>query len=186
VSLLNTLFVASSLAVDSCVAALARGLASGKPRARDALIVGGVFGVAQGLMPLAGALGGRAASELFTRVDHWIAFGLLAALGVKSLLDAARRGGSVATSAPGAATLVIAALATSVDAAAAGFGFALVGESVAPLAWFTGAITACGSAACYLAGKSLAPRHRRAGLAAAGVVLLAIAFNVLREHWDHA
>jgi putative Mn2+ efflux pump MntP len=185
VGLINTLLVASSLAVDSCVVALARGLAERRPRARDALVVGAAFGVAQGVMPVLGAVGGRVTSELFTRVDHWVAFGVLAALGVKSLLEARRADATPASASAGAFSLVLAALATSIDAAAAGFSFSLIGEPIAPLAWFAASITACGSAACFIGGRSLGARHRRIGLVLGGLVLIAIGLNVLREHSDH-
>ena len=46
----------------------------------------------------------------------------------------------------------------------------------------TAAITACGSTLSYLGGKHLGTRHQRAGLLAGGLVLIAIAANVLREH----
>ena len=85
--LMETLLVAASLAVDSCVISLARGLATPHPRGSDALAAGGVMGAFHGAAAPLGALLGTSTSALFERVDHWVAFTVLAALGLKSLLE---------------------------------------------------------------------------------------------------
>ncbi len=181
----NTSLVASGLSVDACAAALAFGLARGRGAWREALIVGATFGAMSGAMPLLGAVGGGMAAKWFERVDHWIAFAVLAGLGLKSLFESRRAAVAHGRELAGYASLFVAALATSIDTLAAGFSFELVGERVATLAWLTGAISACGSAACYLGANRLGPRYRRAGMVVGGIVLIAIAFNVLREHADH-
>jgi len=179
----ETLLIAVSLAVDSCVISLALGLATPKPRGSDALVVGGVMGAFHGAAAALGALLGTSTSELFERFDHWVAFAVLAGLGLKSLSEARRFGRSNAKSATTTTLgLLLAATATSVDVVAVGFGFRLIDEPVAPLAWLTAAITACGSAVSFLGGKRLGARYQRAGLVAGGLVLIAIAANVLREH----
>lgn len=181
--LAETLLIAASLAVDSCVISLARGLATPRPRGSDALVVGGVMGAFHGAAAALGAMLGTSTSDLFERFDHWVAFGVLVGLGLKSLLEAR---GVNNSEAKGATTttlgLLLAATATSIDVVAVGFGFRLIDEPVVPLAWFTAIITACGSAASFVGGKRLGARYQRAGLVAGGLVLIAIAVNVLREH----
>ena len=141
------------------------------------------MGACHGAAAPLGALLGTRTSEWFERFDHWVVFAVLAGLGLKSLLEARGFGkGGERSAMTTTLGLLLAAAATSIDVVAVGFGFRLIDEPVAPLAWFTAVVTACGSATCFLGGKRLGTRYQRAGMVAGGLVLIAIGANVLREH----
>ena len=121
--------LALALAMDAFAVALIQG-ARFRPAARGALSIGAVFGAFQGLMPLIGWGIGAVALVYVAAVDHWIAFGLLAFLGGRMIIggngedDAAPRLAGMA--------LLVAGVATSIDALAAGITLPTLG--VAPLA----------------------------------------------------
>jgi len=182
---IELVILALALTMDAFAVSLVRG-SSGRHSLVAALELGAVFGLAQGFMPLAGwALG-----ALFTRgieaVDHWIAFALLGALGVRMIhaafsddqLDPAgessRRSHFLG--------LLAAAIATSVDAAAAGLTlelFALpVWLSCCVIAFATFLICTPG----YWFSSRIGPRFGRYAEGAGGVVLIGLGTKILLEH----
>jgi putative Mn2+ efflux pump MntP len=182
----SAIALAFGLAMDATAVSAARGLAGKRPR--ELVVLPLLFGGFQSGMSALGWLAGRWAGAYIARWDHWVAFGLLTAIGGKMLLDAWRdrprdsRRDDDAERAPPPATIAVylgLALATSIDAAAAGLTLPLV--PVAPWLALTliGAITAACSAIGYLAGRLLGDRLG-AGLAAlGGVVLIAIGVEML-------
>ena len=165
------------LAMDATAVSAARGLA-GHLR-REIVILPALFGVFQSGMAGLGLLGGTWAGPYVAAWDHWVAFGLLVAIGGKMIYDA-WRGAEDTEHVPGTIALYLGlALATSIDAAAAGLTLALV--PVAP--WVAivliGAITAACSVAGYLAGRALGHRFgARLGILG-GVVLIVIGIDML-------
>jgi putative Mn2+ efflux pump MntP len=148
-------------------------------------VAGGVaialtFGVFQALMPLAGWGIGAVAFAYIEAVDHWIAFGLLGFLGVRML------GGHVGEEEAGHAltgkALLIAGVATSIDALAA--GITLPTLSVAPLVavaligGVTFAMSGAGVALGRIAGDRFGTWAERAG----GIILIGLGCKILAEH----
>jgi putative Mn2+ efflux pump MntP len=179
------LILSLALAMDAFAVSLARG-ASGPRSLGRAVELGLVFGAAQGLMPLVGWSLGRALAGPFQAFDHWIAFLLLTILGIRMLVAA--RGDGPAPAAASAAPpgrvlgLATAAVATSIDAAAAGLTLPLLGTAI-PLACLTiGATTALLSTAGYLLGNRAALAAGKAAEAAGGVVLILLGLKILTEH----
>ena len=74
--------------MDAVAVAIAAGLSVKMLKFRDALKMATFFGLAQALMPLGGYLLGTLFANALAAFDHWIAFALLAGLGVKMILDA--------------------------------------------------------------------------------------------------
>ena len=184
IDLARAVLLGSGLAVDSCVVALAQGIASAEHRARRALVVGAVFGAFQGAMPVLGWFVGAPVARLFASFAPWVAFAVLGVLGAKSIRDALRcDDANDGVSSYGARWLIAAAVATSIDALAAGFGLSLAGQPIAPTAIAAGLITALGSTASYLAGRGLGLRHRRVAQFVAGIVLIGIGAQILYAHW---
>jgi putative Mn2+ efflux pump MntP len=184
-SIVTSLLLASGLAVDSCVVALAQGISTTPHRGRRALVVGAVFGAFQGLMPLLGWFAGEPIARMFASVDHWVAFAVLGALGAKSIHDALRRGESgEGPSTFSARWLIVGAFATSIDALAAGFGLALAHEPIATTAIAAAVITGVGSSVSFAAGSRFAASHRRAAQIVAGLVLIGIGAHILYTHMN--
>ena len=109
--ILSLLFLAAALAMDAFSAAVTDGMIVKKIRFYDAIKVGLFFGVFQFLMPCIGNLVSGFATDIVERFDHWIAFVLLGFLGLHPIKNS---------------SLLLAAIATSIDALAAGVTLAAV------------------------------------------------------------
>src|SRR5689334_15242121 len=106
--------------MDATAVAAARGCAS--PGRSEVLITSVLFGAAQAVMPAIGWVVGVSAGQWIAAIDHWIAFGVLAALGIKMLREAANfeEEAGEARRGRGMRVLLTLALATSIDALAVG------------------------------------------------------------------
>ncbi len=80
------------------------------------VLVGLWFGGFQGLMPLLGWLLGSRFSLYITAIDHWIAFALLAILGINMLREARSGDKEEASASLGFRVMFAMAVATSIDA----------------------------------------------------------------------
>lgn len=180
-STIACLFLACGLAVDSCLVALAQGLVAREHRPSRAVTLALVFGGFQGAMLVAGWFAGEPVARWFSSFDHWIAFGLLAAIGVRTIVEGYRHADEP-RSELSHAKLLLAGVATSIDALAAGFGLALAHAPIERAALWTVGITAFGSAAAYFGGKGLGQRWERGAHWAAGLVLIAIGARILFSH----
>lgn len=176
------LILALALAADAFAVAVCQG-AVARPGARGALRIGSAFGVAQGLMPLAGWAVGMAFAGLIREVDHWIAFGLLAALGAKAIHEGLEPPDDCdpAPSLSGWA-LAGAALATSIDAAAAGLTLPTLGAPILLACLIIGGVTLAACAGGVFIGAAAGARIGKRAEVAAGVALILIGTKILIEH----
>ncbi|HEY5471554.1 MAG TPA: manganese efflux pump MntP family protein, partial [Candidatus Limnocylindrales bacterium] len=90
------------------------------------------FGLFQFFMPILGWLAGLSLAHWISSVDHWIAFGLLAAIGGKMIYEAlwGDEEKRAATDATRGSSLVVLSVATSIDALAVGLSLALLGVPI--------------------------------------------------------
>ena len=177
------LFILSiALAMDAFAVSLVRGSVGQRSVARAAEL-GAAFGLAQGLMPLLGWALADLLGDLFTVVDHWVAFILLSVLGWRMLRESfAPPDGPSPGEHSHLLGLATAAFATSIDAAAAGVTFDLLGLSV-PLACLTiGATTALLCTAGYLVGGRVPERLGKRAEFVGGLVLIGLGLKILLEH----
>jgi putative Mn2+ efflux pump MntP len=168
-----------ALAMDAFAVALTQG-ARHRPDGRSALAIAATFGLFQAAMPLIGWGIGAIGMAYLAAVDHWIAFGLLAFLGARML--GGHVGDEEAAHALTGRALLLAGVATSVDALAAGMTLPTLG--VAPLLAVTliGGITfvlsLAGAVLGRRAGDAMGPWAERAG----GVILIGLGCKILAEH----
>jgi manganese efflux pump family protein len=182
---MSLLLLALALSMDVFAAALGRGVAANSgSTVRAALVVGLALGAAQGLMPLLGWSLNAALARLFRDIDHWIAFVLLLLIGLHMLKEgyAGRRMGGGSGESNGGASLLVLALATSIDAAAAGATLAGLQQSVAvacaTLAAAGFLFAVAGVVLGKVAGDAIGPRAQMVG----GVVLIGLAIKIVIEH----
>ena len=177
----ETLLVAVGLAMDSFAVALGASAQGSIQRRRTAAAMVFWFGTFQGGMAVVGWLVGARVSDWITTLDHWIAFGLLAAVGAHMI-----RGGVTGDAEPidlsGPWTLLSLAVATSIDALAVGLGMAFVdidarGPGVT-IAVVTAALTLVGVLGGRALGRALGDRMQIVG----GVVLFLIGARILVTH----
>src|ERR1700733_10158617 len=81
----STLLLAFAMSTDAFAAAVGKGATLHRPHLREALRTGLIFGVIEAATPLIGWALGRAAAPYVASWDHWIAFGLLALLGLRMI-----------------------------------------------------------------------------------------------------
>ena len=117
--ILSLLFLAAALAMDAFSAAVTDGMIVKKIRFYDAIKVGLFFGVFQFLMPCIGNLVSGFATDIVERFDHWIAFVLLGFLGLHMIWES-RTEQEIPKNPLKNSSLLLAAIATSIDALAAG------------------------------------------------------------------
>jgi putative Mn2+ efflux pump MntP len=171
------------LAMDAAAVSAVRGLESPRIRPRDAVLVGGLFGGFQALMPLLGWLAGSRLGPYIEAWDHWIAFALLAAIGANMLREAGSGEERPAHTEPFAPrVLLLLAVATSIDALAAGITLPLLGAPVFLTAATVGVTTAALSVLALFAGRAFGQRLGPSLEIVGGVVLIALGTKVLVEH----
>lgn len=124
--IIDVVILAVSLSMDAFAVALCKGLAIKKINLKSCLVVGAWFGAFQGLMPLLGYLLGSTFAEKITSVSHWIAFVLLAIIGANMIKESFDKDEEGVDSSLGFKTMLIMAIATSIDALAVGVGFAFI------------------------------------------------------------
>ena len=139
-SLFEALLLALALCVDSLVVSATTAFKSKMPW-RQGVLMALVFGFCQGLFPLLGALIGDVARSFIEAVDHWVAFGLLAIIGGKMIVEGVRRKVESDAAAPGKSptlhtplsTYFLLGVATSIDAFSVGIGLGLQEHMLAVL-----------------------------------------------------
>ena len=179
--------LAVGLAGDACAAAICKGLATPKLRLKHMLITGLWFGGFQALMPVIGyipvKLLGPAMEKYITHIDHWVAFSVLAFLGVKMIYEAITGGEEECVDcsfAPRA--MVVMAVATSIDALAVGVTFALTDANIFVAALLIGVITFVLSALGVKIGNVFGVKYKKYAELAGGAVLVLIGLKILLEH----
>lgn len=185
--MLSIFFLAVGLAMDALAASLSQGArARPLPRQREMLRLALAFGIAQSLMPVAGWALGQAFQTLIRDIDHWVAFVVLSAIGVHMIYEGrtaradveAGERVSVATGWP----LLAMAVATSIDAAAAGVTLAFLDQAITAAAALIGIVT---FVLCYVGVWIGAAAGRLAGVWAqlfGGLLLIALGVKILVEH----
>jgi len=182
VGLASVSVLAVGLAMDATAAAAARGAApTPGSRLAGALRIGLLFGGFQAAMPLGGWLIGDRFGALVADWDHWIAFGLLTAIGIKMAIDGLRGGGAEKTDG-GWRVLLVLAFATSIDAFAAGLTLPLLGAPIAASLAIIFTVTAAMSSAAFLLGSRLARGAGRWIEVVGALLLIGVGVRILSVH----
>lgn len=178
--------LAVSMSVDAFAVSVGRGAAIGRPRLREALRTGIVFGTVEALTPVIGWAAGFAASRYVQAVDHWIAFALLAGVGLHMLHATFRAGEDAAPTGRSLAILVATAIGTSLDAMAVGVSLAFLDVNIIVVAIAIGLATFVMSSGGMLVGRLIGERFGKIAEAAAGVALCVLGGLILFEHLSAA
>ena len=183
----EALLLALALCVDSLVVSTTTAFRT-KMTYRRGLLMALIFGLCQGAFPLAGALIGDVAREFIEAVDHWIAFGLLAFIGGKMIIDGIRgeeEEENVSTYQHiNVSTFFLLGVATSIDAFAVGIGLGL-DNPLTTVLWIVatiGIVTTMVSLLGVYLGKRNIPVPERTANIIAGLVLLGLGVKILLEH----
>ncbi len=127
---LSVLVLAIALAMDAFGVSVTDGIVLKEVKLRNAIKIGLFFGVFQFIMPCIGSFLAEFAMDYIEAIDHWIAFVLLVFLGVKMIADSRNEEKEVSENPLGFSVLTMMAVATSIDALAAGITIAAVGSPI--------------------------------------------------------
>ncbi len=183
VGMIELLLLALGLSVDAMVAATTIGLCKVDLGLRDGLRVGIYFGGFQALMPLLGYLLGSQFKRYVQPFDHWLILGLLLFVGGKMICEA--RQFSDEDSLPDSCShwrLLVLAIATSLDALAAGISLSLSQAPMLRSILLIGLVTFLLSFGGAMWGRLLGRRFRSLASIAGGVILILIGLKVVAEH----
>jgi manganese efflux pump family protein len=180
----TSLALALSLSMDSFAAALGRGAAYKKPGLPEALRVGVIFGVCQLLMSVAGWAVGSSFAGVVQAYDHWIAFGLLLAIGGSMFRNAVagEADDPAAAKRSGWLSLLTTGVATSIDASAVGVGLAMADVNIALTASLVGIVTFMMGFGGVMLGRAAGPMLGRRAELVGGLGLIAVGTKILVEH----
>lgn len=182
------LLLAVGLSMDACAVSICKGLAMKKATFKEGAVCGIWFGGFQALMPLIGFFLGTLFAQAIEKVDHWIAFGLLAFIGVNMLRDAFSKEEECGQCQESDAdlsfkTMLIMAIATSIDALAVGISLAMAGDvNIFMAIGLIGAITFILSCAGVKIGNLFGSRFEKKAQAAGGFILIGLGIKILIEH----
>jgi putative Mn2+ efflux pump MntP len=122
--MLEVIILSIALSMDAFAVSIGLGSKAGERRL--GLKAGLYFGVFQALMPFIGYLGGKGVLGWVDDYAHWVAFGLLAAIGGKMIYESLQEGIEEDIAALTHKMMLLLAIATSIDAMAAGFSLTLL------------------------------------------------------------
>ncbi len=182
--LLSALLLGVGLSMDAFAVSVCKGLAVGKVKLKHMAIAGAWFGGFQALMPLIGYYLGSFFHIYIEKADHWVAFLLLALIGANMLREAfSKEESKPADASFGFRVMLVMAVATSIDALAAGIALAMEeGSGVFVSVACIGVITFLFSAAGVKVGSVFGEKYRSRAEAAGGVILILLGLKILMEH----
>ena len=181
-SLVELFLIAVGLSMDAFAVSVCKGLSTGKVRPIHMLCVGCYFGGFQALMPLIGYLLGTRFSGLIESVDHWIAFALLAFIGVNMIREAIKSGEESLDASFSVRTMIPLAIATSIDALATGVTFAFLRVEILSAVLFIGCATFLLSAVGLQIGSVFGARSKARAELFGGTVLILMGCKILLDH----
>lgn len=189
--ILELFLLAVGLSMDAFAVSVCKGLAMDKVNFRSAAVCGVWFGGFQALMPLIGYLLGSRFERYVDAVAPWIAFVLLALIGGNMIRDAFSKE-EEASAALDPKTMLLMAVATSIDALAVGITFACVPIRIVGASALVntligvcliGVTTFALSCAGVKIGNLFGTRYRAKAVLAGGVILILIGLKILLEHF---
>lgn len=182
--LLELFLIAVGLSMDAFAVSVCKGLSERQLKAKHYLIIGAWFGGFQALMPAVGYLLGSTFEQYIKAVDHWIAFVLLCFIGGNMIREALSKDEEKLDASFSFKTMLLLAIATSIDALAVGITFALLPDvNIAAAVLFIGATTFIHvSDRSEGLGNVFGTKYKSKAELAGGIILILIGTKILLEH----
>lgn len=173
--------LAVSLAMDAFAVSISAGISMQKRDISQALKIAFAFGLFQAVMPLIGFFGASSFYDYICHVDHWIAFFLLALIGGKMIFETIKKKGecSVFPTNVKFLQLMVLAVATSIDALAAGVSLSMLCSDIFIPVLMIGIVTFIFSFSGVTFGIKLGCRFGSGMEIFGGTVLILIGLKVL-------
>lgn len=183
---IDQILIAVALAMDCFTVSIASGLMLKRIYLKTTLITAFMFGLFQAAMPAIG----WSVTKLFNRyiegIDHWIAFGLLAIIGIKMIFDNFKAEEDKTFNPRSIYVILTMAVATSIDALAVGISFMCAGlrtwqQLVQPLI-IIGMTSALLSVGGNMIGVYIGRKIKLPVEMIGGILLIIIGLKILAEH----
>lgn len=179
--LIELFLLAVGLSMDAFAVSVCKGLSVSKINFKHMLVCGAYFGAFQALMPTIGYFLGEGLGKYITAVDHWVVFALLAIIGGNMIKESFESAEEVSPDF-GVKAMILLALATSIDALAAGLTFSILNVSIFKAALFIGIITFSLSFAGVKIGNLFGCRYKKISERIGGTILILMGLKILLEH----
>ncbi|XXQ68567.1 manganese efflux pump MntP family protein [Neisseriaceae bacterium B1] len=181
------ILLALGMSMDAFAAALARGaVLPKKTHFGQILRTGSVFGLVEMCAPLVGFALGSVAADLIREWDHWVAFILLAGLGLRMIYEGVAGEDEEVVEVPSgkqnALMLVFTAIGTSIDSMIVGVGLAFLAVNIWTSAISIGLATTIMATLGLWLGRFLGDKIGKWAEIAGGLVLIGIGAAVLIDH----
>ena len=171
------------LSMDAFAVSICKGLSVNRLRPGYMFSAALWFGGFQALMPLIGYYLGVSFADAVASIDHWIAFVLLGFIGGKMIMEAFHKNEECEYDPDFTfRTMLILAIATSIDALAVGVSLAFLKVDIVPAVVLIGLTTACFSAFGVWLGNIFGCRFKSKAEFAGGLILVIIGVKILLEH----
>ncbi len=202
--LISLITISIALSMDAFSVSICQGLSTKRFSLKMALSCGLWFGFFQALMPLIGYFLGAQFEHFITHIDHWIAFGLLSVIGVNMIRESISQrdnettsrdvthytdenkhdviGASEQVTESKSASMLILAIATSIDALAVGVTFAFLKVNIWKSILIIGITTFMFSFVGVKIGNVFGSRYSKAAEIVGGVILIVLGIKILIEH----
>lgn len=190
-SLIELVLIAIGLAMDAFAVSICKGLTLKKLQLDKAILCGLYFGGFQALMPIIGYFLGYGFRDYIEAYDHWIAFVLLAAIGISTIRGAQGededesdidQDSNLYSDNFSFKSMLPLAVATSIDALAVGVSLAFLKVNIWKAAGLIGIITFVIAMLGVKIGQTFGFRFKKKAELAGGIILILIGFKILVDH----
>jgi len=178
-SFLTILGVAAGLAMDAFAVSIASGLVIFRLQIRHILYIASMFALFQAVMPVIGWLAGIGMQGYLMSVSRWIAFGLLAGIGIKMIVESYTLKEKTPDDPTKPTLILILAVATSLDALAAGVSFGLLKLAIIRPVIIIGCVTFIFCFSGVLIGHHFGHLFEQKIEIAGGLILIGIGIKIL-------
>ena len=179
---IELLLIAIGLSMDAFSVSICKGLTTKKFSWRMALVCGLWFGFFQVLMPIIGYFLGAQFQEMIEAYDHWIAFSLLFLIGANMIREAVWGKEESQDGSLGFKTMLLLAIATSIDALAVGVSFACIRVKLWSSVIVIGLTTFAFSVLGVKIGNVFGSKYEKSAEIIGGIMLILIGLKILLEH----
>jgi putative Mn2+ efflux pump MntP len=182
--IIEIILLSISLAMDAFAVSICKGLSMKKIDWKKAIIIGLYFGIFQAVMPIIGYFLGTASQGFVSNIDHWIAFVLLVLIGGNMIREAFKEESESENANDNVdfKTMIVLAIATSIDALAVGITFAFLDVNVPLAVILIGIITFIISLIGVKIGNKFGSKYENKAEIAGGIILILIGIKILLEH----
>lgn len=180
--IIELIVLSIGLAMDAFAVSICKGLSMTRMKWKNAIIIGLYFGYFQALMPALGYLLGVNFQDRISNIDHWVAFILLAVIGINMIKEAISKDNDVHNDSIKFKDMIILSIATSIDALAVGITFAFLNVNLILAISLIGVITFIISVLGVKVGNIFGDKYEKKAEFAGGIILILLGIKILLEH----